>query len=132
MARFIALGGDGTFLTEARRLRDGIVRPVAGVAVALLAMAGLAQAAQAQANIHNGGVTLNTAQNSSSSASGTLTNRGSDTAAGTLPYNSARFNFDYSVASTGNWAGGIQYQTQGGKPMIWAYFSSWSTAAIPI
>lgn len=77
-----------------------------------------ATAAHAQANIHNAPAPLNTAQNTSTTASGTLTARGSD-AVGSLPYNGAQFNFAYTVASTGNWSGGIQYQVQGGKKMIW-------------
>lgn len=78
----------------------------------------LAGNARAQANIHNGGVTLNAAQNTTAVPAPTLTNRGSDSV-GSLPYNGARFNFTASVASSGNWVGGVQYQIQGGKQMIW-------------
>lgn len=106
----------GELLRKCQPAWRGARRLVAAAAVTLLALQ--SAPAFAQANIHNGGVTLNTAQNGSTTASGTLANRGSDTAAGTLPYNSARFQFDYAVTG-GTWNGGIQYQTHGGKPVIW-------------
>ena len=96
----------------------GAVRAFAVLVFASLALLVAADAAHAQAVIHNGNVPLNTPQNGSATASGTLLNRGSDSNTNTVPYNNAQFDFIYSITG-GTWNGGVQYQVQGGKQMIW-------------
>ncbi|MBV7264999.1 DUF11 domain-containing protein [Erythrobacter ani] len=98
----------------ANTIRCAFVRVLLGFA--LLAAS---SSAWAQANIHNGGVPLNTDQNSSNTASGTLQDRASDSAAGTTPYNGAQFDFGYSVNGGGRWNGGVEYRVQNGIQILY-------------
>lgn len=103
----------------------GPLRMFAGIAaiIAMLWIALLPSAASAQANVHNGSVPLDTAQNPNNTASGTLEDRGSDSSTGTTPYNGAQFDFDYALngaASGAVWQGGIQYQIQSGSALLYA------------
>ncbi len=91
---------------------------------AALAIAVLPSVANAQANIHNTSpsgtpIVLNTAQNTSTTSSGTLEDRGANSA-DTVDYNTANFDFDYSLSGTGAvWSGGVQYQNDSGDQQIW-------------
>jgi hypothetical protein len=84
---------------------------------------GLSTTAWAQANIHNGGITIdtrrpNTAQNTA--VSGASTARGRNMA-DTFDYNTATLVFNYSITNSGAapspvWEGGVQYKGPASTP----------------
>lgn len=119
MVRDIAGNGEGTI---GQRPASGFASAIRAFGALMVCIAGLivfSSNALAQANIHNGGVPLNVDQNTSTTSSGTLEDRGSDSNAGTIPYNGAQFDFDYVLTGDGVFNDGVEYRVQSGTQIIY-------------
>lgn len=85
--------------------------------LACVALVALAAPAQAQVATLIDGAPTDTPLNANNTASGTLTNIG--TGSGPGGWNTAQFDFSYSVSGSATWSGGIQFQSPGGLEQIW-------------
>jgi large repetitive protein len=118
-----------SFQNDNKKTQIRLHRSTLFLGAAGLALVSTAAGAQT-ANIHNGGVSLDTSvvtstTGSATTATTTVSNRGSN-AADTQAYNTARFNFGYNVSNGGVWnnssgvvTGGVQYKIFSSKQVIW-------------
>lgn len=87
----------------------------AAIAVAISAQIASAQVATLNDQAPNG---FNSDFNSSPTASGTIPNVGTGNGPG--GWNTAQFDFDFSLLGSATWSGGVEFQEQDGVQQIWS------------